>query len=333
VTAPYAHCARWLTVGLFAVAAACGKREIAAEAPLEPPPPAIVEGVSTPDSPPAAAATSARAPVARRTPPSARLKGVRFERNRWMAELVAPVPAAIELQLATRELPLGHRGPVICRRMAELVAPAAVAETTLEALPLGELLRATPEPRGRKSLGRTVRVLADGRVRAAVMRVPPANLVRADITDEREGSAVFRWESALVRREPPDQSLRNGLAAYQAVLVVDHLVQNQSRRSLLVAADGSVVAGEGSDAFTPHPVEGALTAPLARLARHVTYSASLVERLRALDRERLVRALGGGEMLATPKEVDQILERKRGLEKLVEGLVKRRGAEKALALP
>jgi hypothetical protein len=259
---------------------------------------------------------------------------VRFERNRWMAELVAPAPAAVELQLATRELPLGHRGPVICRRMAELVAPAAVAETTLETLPLGELLRATPEPRGRKLLGQTLRVLGDGRVRAAVMRVPPPNLVKADVTDEREGSAIFRWESALVRRETPAESLRSGLAAYQAVLVVDHLVQNQSRRSLLVAADGtSVVAGEGSDAFTPHPVEGALATPLTRLARHVTYSASLVERLRALDRERLVRALTGGEPLATPKEIDQILERKRGLEKLVEGLVKRRGAQKALALP
>src|SRR6185503_19145124 len=110
-----------------------------------------------------------------------------------------------------------------------------------EIVPLGELLRATPEARGRKLLGQTLRVLADGRVRGALIRVPPANLVKVDITDELEGSAVFRWESALVRRETPSESLRQGLAAYQAVLVVDHLVQNQSRKSVLVDADGSSV--------------------------------------------------------------------------------------------
>jgi hypothetical protein len=323
-------------MAVLGVAMGCGKREIVAEVPRE-------SVLSAPLPPPAAAVAAApRAPAARGAPASTRLKALRFERDRWIAEVSAPTPAPVELQLATRDLPLHHRGPVVCRRVAELVAPAAVAETTLESLPLGELLRATPEARGRKLLGQTLRVLADGRVRGALIRVPPADLVKVDMTDELEGSAVFRWESALVRRETPSESLRKGLAAYQAVLVVDHLVQNQSRKSVLVGADGSsVVAAEGSDAFTPHPVEGALTVPLTRLARHVTYSASLVSRLRALDREKLVSALlvgaqsagNGGEMLATPKEVEQILDRKRGLEKLVDGLVKRRGAEKALALP
>jgi hypothetical protein len=262
---------------------------------------------------------------------------MRFERDRWIADLSASSRGPVELLLATKELPLVHRGPLICRRLAELVAPDAVAETTLEVLPLGELLRAAPDARARKRLGQTLRVLADGRVRAAAIAVPPSDFGKVDITDELEGSAIFRWESALVRREVPEASLRTGLSAYQAVLVVDHLVQNQSRKSLLVGGNGSrVMAGEGADAFTAQPVEGALANPLVRLARHVTYSASLVERLRALDRGRLMSVLAagpGGETLATPKEIDQILERKRGLEKLVAGLVARRGREKALALP
>jgi hypothetical protein len=329
VMAPLAR-ARWLLIALPALLTGCGERVIAAETPPEASPPGAAAALPSESAKPAAPGTP-------RASPAPRLRAMRLERGRWIADLAAPSAGSVELRLATRELPLAHRGPVICRRVAELIAPDAVPETTLEVLPLGELLRAAPEPRSRKVLVQTLRVLADGRVRVAAIGMPPSGFAKIDVTDELEGSAVFRWESALVRRETPEASLRKGLSAYQAVLVVDHLVQNQSRKSLLVGESGSrVVAGEGSDAFTTQPVEGALTSPLTRLARHVTYSASLVERLRALDRERLVSVLGaglGGETLATPKEIDQILERKRGLEKLVDGLVARRGRQKAMGLP
>jgi hypothetical protein len=328
VTAPLAR-AHWLLSALPALLTGCGERVIAAETPPEASPPAAAALPSETAKP--------AAPGTLRAAPAPRLRAMRFERGRWLADLAAPSAGPVELRLATRELPLAHRGPVICRRVAELVAPEAVPVTTLEVLPLAELLRAAPEPRSRKLLAQTLRVLADGRVRGAAIGIPSSGFAKIDVTDELEGSAVFRWESALVRREIPDESLRKGLSAYQAVLVVDHLVQNQSRKSLLVGESGSrVVAGEGSDAFTTQPVEGALTSPLTRLARHVTYSASLVERLRELDRERLASVLGAGlgsETLATPKEIDQILERKRGLEKLVDGLVARRGRKKAIALP
>jgi hypothetical protein len=265
------------------------------------------------------------------------LRSVHVDGGRWFAELEGPTPSRAELHFATRELPLAHRGPVIHRRVAELIAPAVVPETTLSVLPWGELSRATREPRSRKLLAKTVRVLGDGSVRAALVAAPPLGLAKVDFTDELEGGAVFGWESALVRRETPADAARAGLAAYQAVLVVDHLVQNLRRQQVLLAeGGGALLAVQGNDAFTPQPVEGALANPLERLARHVTYSATLVERLRAVDRERLAQALHSGrddEILVTQKELDQILERKRGLEKLVEGLVARRGASKALALP
>ena len=331
VVAEDALFARWLLASaLPAILAGCSQREIAAEPPFELGRP-VAALAAAPSKPPAI-----RPSPGRLTAP--RLRSIRFERDRWIADLTAPSSGRAELLFATRQHPLAHRGPVVCRRLAELIAPASVRQTTLEILPLGEVMRAAPdEPRRRKQLGQTLRVLADGRVRGALIAVPPDGFVPVDLTDELEGSAVFRWESALVRREMPERSLHDGLSAYQAVLVVDHLVQNQSRKSLFVGEGGTrVVAGEGSDAFTTQPVEGALAAPLTRLARHVSYSTSLVERLRALDRERLVKAFGtdlGGEMLVTPKEIDQILERKRGLLKLVDRLVKARGREKALCLP
>src|SRR5688500_8294167 len=113
VTAPLAR-ARWLLSALPALLTGCGERMIAAETP---------PGAS----PPAAAA------------PAPRLRAMRLERGRWTADLAGPSAGQVELRLAPRELPLAHRGPVICRRVAELVAPEAVPETTLEVLPLGEL--------------------------------------------------------------------------------------------------------------------------------------------------------------------------------------------------
>jgi hypothetical protein len=337
VTALLAHRARFFSSALPVLLTACSERDIAAETPLESRGPAAPAALSSEPAKPAAAGAGSTRPSAARGATARRLRAMRLERGRWIADLAAASGGPVELRLATRELPLAHRGPVICRRVAELVAPEAVPETTLEVLPLAELLHAAPDPRSRKLLGQTLRVLADGRVRGAAIGIPSSGFAKIDLTDELEGTAIFRWESALVRRETPDESLRKGLSAYQAVLVVDHLVQNHSRKSLLVGEGGSrVVAGEGSDAFTTQPVVGALTSPLTRLARHVTYSASLVERLRELNRERLASVLGtglGSESLATPKEIDQILERKRGLQKLVDGLVARRGRQKAIALP
>ena len=126
--------------------------------------------------------------------------------------------------------------------------------------------------------------------------------------------------------------MRGGLSAYQALLAVDYLVSNKARRSVMAGEHGvPLLATRDNDAFTPQPGEAALTDPELRLTRHVTYSASLLERLRGLDRDRLAQALNG--IAVTPRELDLILERKRWLEKLVSALIRTRGKERALGLP
>jgi hypothetical protein len=269
-------------------------------------------------------------------PARGHLRDLRLEQGRLFAE-VGGTGEQVEVLLATRAEPLAYRGPVVHRRVAELVAPGLVPETTLAALPLGELSRAAREPACHELLRSTLRVLADGRVRAAVVAAPPGGLGAVDLAEQSAGGLVHSWEAALVRRDSPPEALRATLAAYQALLAVDYLVSNQARRSVLVQGGRSpLIAAGGNDAFTLRPVPGALADPLARLARHGTYSALLAERLARLDRDRLVAALrekGGAELLVTPKELDQILERKHGLEQRITTLLKRRGAQKALALP
>jgi hypothetical protein len=221
-------------------------------------------------------------------------------------------------------------------RVAALLAPDLVPATVLAAVPLSELARAAADARTQRMLAENARVLADGRVRAALVSSAPGRVRGVDLADESAGSLAFAWEAALVRREPPTQALRAQLGLYQKVLALDHLLENQSRQRAFLTADGGRLIAVQNDAFTPRPVEGALVNPLARLTRHVTFSASLAEGLRRLDRARLLRALsGGGEdaMLVTPKQLEQILDRKRGLERLVDGVVARRGRKKALGLP
>jgi hypothetical protein len=271
------------------------------------------------------APVAAEAEPAPAAPARARLSQLRADQGRFAAQLEGG-EGSVELYLATREAPLAYRGPVIHARVAALLAPGLVPETTFSALPLAELSRATRETRSRELLAKTLRVLADGKVRAAIVAVPPPGLRALDVTDEVSGGPIHAWESALVRRDSPPEALRPALAAYQALLAVDYLVDNRARRSVLVGEGNRLVAVRDNDAFTPRAVEGALD-PFARLARHVFHSAALANRLRALDRDRLVAALRigrGVELFTTPKELEQILDRKRGLENL---------ARRALALP
>jgi len=315
------------------------------ESELAPVPPPGSAAASAPALVPASAAAPASG-APRESAPSGSSRGaasVSFQTRRLTSlELLKNGMLAAKLgdseswalELSSNERPLAHRGPVAYERVASHIAPGLVPRTVLRVMPLAELLDAS-DAGVRTYLKRHARVLADGRVRGALSLRPPGKLERVELSDLAETGRVFRWESALVRRELPAQADLDQLSSYQMLLAVDYLVGNLERRAVFLDEGGKLLALEGNRIFSARPVEGAIE-PLSRLSRHITFSRSLAVRLGALDSEALARDLtvpvDEGSLL-TPKQLTQVEERRRAIQKLISSQVSRRGEDKALALP
>jgi hypothetical protein len=282
---------------------------------------------------------SARAsapPAPRRAPKRPSLARLALDSEGRLIGELGPGRRAVRVVLASREQPLAPRAPAAYFAIAEIVAPGLAPKTTLLDLPLGDLVRAAGDARTQRVIERA-RVLGTGTVWVALIELPAARSTAVDLGDLREGRLAWSWESKLVTKDGPPAELARLLASYQTLLAVDHLTANLARREVQHDAERQVlVPVEANDVFSPRGVDDAVGEASARLHRHLTFSARLVDRLEKLDRASAERALSRSpdrSLLVTPKQLDELLERKSSLSKLIETRIRQRGRERALALP
>lgn len=299
-------------------------------------------------APVSSAVASARpAPSAREKPSRARARSARPQPEKRASlsdlELIASRHyrarqgrASVRVVLATKAQPLAAQGPAAHRAIAELVAPKASTETQFVAIPLRELSRAARDDRTRSSF-RELRVLADGTVQSALITLPPGELERVDLGDVAPGARARAWEATLAAKETPPADQQALLAAYQQLLAVDYLADNRRRRYAWLDADaGRLLALDDNDAFSAKWNERGVGDPYERLAAHGVYSKSLRERLEKLDAASLEARLRAGpdrSLLIAPKQLDELMQRKQSLLRLIAGRVRLRTEARALALP
>jgi hypothetical protein len=238
----------------------------------------------------------------------------------------------VRVIVATKEAPLAPDAPAAWAKLAELAVPGASVPTTLRLVPLSELSRAAEDVRAKALVNNHARVLADGTVAVALLRLPADKLRHVDLGAATNGTIVAGWETKLMTATVPPEPERAVLAAYQSLLAVDYLAGNLIRGPVLLDESASrIVAVEDNDVFSAHGLDGRIGDPLARLSRHMHWSKKLVAELRALSRASLDGALRSprGSLLVTPKQVDEIMGRR---DALVRTAV-RRGEARALTLP
>jgi hypothetical protein len=142
------------------------------------------------------------------------------------AQLAGPQPVRVALHLATKSEPLTYRCWIAYYRIGEQLAPGLVPPTVLRLLSLAELAVAAQDEQARRYLRRQARVLADGRVRAAVMQLPRGRGRRVDVADLTQGGQAWSWESQLVSRQLAFGKGASVLASYQALVAVDYVLGN-----------------------------------------------------------------------------------------------------------
>jgi hypothetical protein len=256
------------------------------------------------------------------------------DRGQLVAELDGKTP--VRLVIATRNQPLLPRSRAAHFRIAEKLAPGLVAPTAFRSFKLAELLEFA-EPTALAVLEKEARVLGNGRVEAVLALSPAPTLTRVDLTNLQENQIAWRWEGKLVVRERVPEADRVTLSEYQSLLAVDWILGNGKRRWVqLHEKSGRITVADQCEAFSATPDDNAVHDALGRFARHMTYSRSLNERLRALTRERVEKALKFGKpamLLVTPKQAEEIADNARALERVIQTRVKQRGEADALGLP
>lgn len=285
---------------------------------------------------PVASAEAVPAPRPEGTVEAGKLVNLTHESGGWIGQLERNPPARVWVSVSTKKEPLTPRGRAAHALIAELVAPGVVAPTALRAMTVAELSQAS-DAAAKQRLDREARVLANGTVEVTLTLAPSPALTRVELVANDEASVVRTWERLLGARETIAEKERQGLAQYQSLLAIDHVSGNAARIAVFRHdKTGRITAAEGNEAFSPMPREGALDEALARLSRHMTYSKSLDDHLAKLDRESLERALRFGDppsLLVTPKQLEECLDRAQNIRRLIGERVKKRGADKALALP
>ncbi len=255
------------------------------------------------------------------------------EKGQLVVELDGPAKAV--LLIATKADPLLPRSRTAHYRIAELIAPGVVAPTAFRLFTIAELSRAADKPTLRR-LERDARVLENGRVEAVLSLSPSPSLQRVDIANIQENQPAWRWEGRLVTRTTIPEEERVTLAQYQSLIAVDWVAGNLARRYVRFhKKSGRITVADENEAFSPEPHEAALKDGLQRFARHMTYSKSLSVHLHALEHDTVEKALRAGDppsLIVTPKQVDEIIEHARGLERVIQTRVKQRGPD-GLLLP
>ncbi len=242
---------------------------------------------------------------------------------------------SVAIVFATKAAPLAPRAPGAHAGLSAEISPASVAPTAIRRLPLRAVLVAAADNKTRRQLAKELRVLADGHVEAAVVLLPQRRMVTLEVGRMLEGTRGHKWETELMSRTPPTEPLAL-LAAYQSILAVDALCMNLRRSKVVIdEKSSSVLALDDNDAFSASGRDGAIGDPLPRLSRHLVFSKALEQRLRKLDRTRIEAALRSPEvgLLVTPKQVDEVEQRRLALLRLLDRRIKRRGRDKTLALP
>jgi hypothetical protein len=292
---------------------------------------------------PALAAVSPKPPAKPAKPPAKKVKqvpltGLRLlergeitqltsDKGHFDIELAGDTPAV--LVIATNEQPLVPRSRAAHFRIAEQLAKGVVAPTAFRSLKIAELSKVADKA----SLGelqKRARVLATGRIEAVVTLAPSPTLKRVNIANLVDDQPVWGWEGKLVTRAPIADSYRTLLSEYQSLLAADWVVGNLRRKNVqLHEASGRITVADGNEVFSQTPEDLAVHDGLARLARHMTYSKSLSQRLGKLTKEKAARLLGDW---VTPKQAEEVADNARALERVIETRVKQRGDD-ALSLP
>ncbi len=330
----------WVAAGLCLLAGACDKTEPPPAEPKLGTPSASASTAATESAPSATAAPVDSAAPKAKAPTTAlervtRLELTKLERAEggWRGQLEGG--AAVGVVLATKAAPLSAQAGAAHFGVASLVAPDVVPPTALRSLSLGSLSRAADAPT-RRVLGEQARVLNDGTVQCTLQLTPTVKLSRVDLGDLAEGRPGLRLEARLTTKDAPPAEELTLLSRYQGLLVVDALVLNLARREVRLDREASVLlALDDNEVFSAAGRPGAVGDAFNRLARHLVYSRSVTDRLRRLSREALEVALtpNGGTLLVTPKQVDEILDRRRALLRTIDQRIKQRGEDGALALP
>ncbi len=302
-----------------------GKTEVAPAASARAAPPVSASPSAVPALPSASASAAAQPAVPEQ------LASLRGQSDGTLVGRLASGPD-VRVVVATKEAPLASDAPAAWAAIAGFAAPGVRVPTTLRLVPLAELSKAAQGVRAKALVRNHARVLADGTVSVAILRVPEDKLRHVDLGAATDGTIVAGWETKLMTAAVPSQPERALLAAYQSLLAVDYLTGNLVRGPVLLDEPASrIVAVEDNDVFSPHGRDGRVGDPLARLSRHLHWSKKLVADLRAISRPALDEALRSprGTLLVTPKQVDEVLSRRDALVRTA----LRRGSARALTLP
>ncbi len=242
---------------------------------------------------------------------------------------------SVAIVFATKTAPLAPRAPGAHAGLSAEVSPATAAPTAIRRLPLRDVLAAAADDKARRELAKELRVLADGRVEATLVLLPQRRMVTLEVGRMLERTRAHKWETQLMSRTPPTEPVAL-LAAYQSILAVDALCMNLRRSKVVIdEKSSSVLALDDNDAFSASGRDGAIGDTLPRLSRHLVFSKALEQRLRKLDRTKIEAALRSPELglLVTPKQLDEVEQRRQALLRLLDRRIKRRGRDKTLALP
>jgi hypothetical protein len=261
----------------------------------------------------------------------------------FAATLADPAGSAT-LTLALTSAPTAYRRPLAYARLAAAlgmhVVPAAV-ERHLGAGEIAALLETQKEIVA--LLGGRLRVLNDGTVTALLVAPAPSALgapwdpIAARRVEAWDSFEVRTWERWAASPEPVDGENARVTRDFVEMLVLDYLVANATRRTLLTSAGGdALVLDDNREAFPVVAERLAVDRLLRRLRPVARFPRGLRDALAAFDRERAGTVLappGSFEAwLVSPRALVELDERRAGLLSLVLARVAERGEAAVLSL-
>jgi hypothetical protein len=226
--------------------------------------------------------------------------------------------APVQLLLATRDNAQRWRPAVAAYRLSRLFGLDAVPVTVARAIPLGELLSAADDE-SRMVLRELVVARPDGRVAAAITRVPP------DTTTEEAvyGYERVRWERVARTDADVSPAERANMDGYVAMLVLDYVSGNLFRRTVEEDTRGNLWLLDNRGMFAEHPDPLAVDQTFEKLKRVHAFPKELRESLANVDEDALVSALEAGayeEWLVQRRPLREMSVRTRAVRSLMDAV-------------